>query len=214
MHLPRIRLATVASVAAALVVGGLVVTPAAKAAITASSITTPTDPAFLVSPIDPATGDATGTFAIAGTTTGGDPGTDQVDILCYYGASSHVTVASGVALNPDGSFAVPAASMTPTWQPPAICRLHAVPAATTPAYPTPVAGARVAWTGNRSFTVNGGPNDGHLYDYYLYAQQLTGAFDYDSISGCGLDDAYLFDPTFALTTTTFYCNAALFETVQ
>src|SRR5262249_2620905 len=58
-------------------------------------------------------------------------------------------------------------------------------------------------------TVSGGFNGGSPYDYYLFAQQLTGAFDYDSIGDFGIDDGYLDDSTLARTTTTLYCNAEL-----
>ena len=60
-------------------------------------------------------------------------------------------------------------------------------------------------------TVSGGPNDGKLVDYYIWAGQLSGAFDYVSVGDCGVYDGYLFDPTLAYTTTTFYCNAGLFQ---
>jgi hypothetical protein len=60
-------------------------------------------------------------------------------------------------------------------------------------------------------TVSGGPNDGTLFDYYVWAGQLSGAFDYVSVGDCGVFDGYLFDPTLANTTTTFFCNAGLFQ---
>jgi hypothetical protein len=65
------------------------------------------------------------------------------------------------------------------------------------------------------YTISGGPNDGRLFSEYVYAQQLTGAFDWVTGGGNGngtygpVYDGYLFDPTFALTTITFYGNAGL-----
>ena len=69
MSSARIRLAAAAAVVGSLVFGGLVVTPAAHAAITGSQITTPSNPSFFVADEDA----GTQTFAIAGTTTGGNP---------------------------------------------------------------------------------------------------------------------------------------------
>jgi hypothetical protein len=208
MHGYGFRLTVAALVFTVLLVGSLVATPAAKAAITGSAITSPTDPTFLVS--GGVGGVASGTFAISGTTSGGDPSTDQVDIRCYYGTTS-VLVASGVALAQDGSFSVPAASMDPIYAGSGLglCRLRAVPAGTTPADATPYEGPRVTTTASFIDTVSGGPNDGTPFDYFLFAMQLTGGFDYDSVADCGIDDGYLADSTLARTTTTFYCNAEL-----
>src|SRR5439155_14378938 len=80
----RIRRAAGAALLGALVLGGLVVAPAASAAITGSHITTPADPSFFVADEDA----ATQTFAISGTTTGGNPASDMVDVRCYYGGTS------------------------------------------------------------------------------------------------------------------------------
>src|SRR5262249_37775125 len=98
MSLARIRFAAAAALAVALVFGGLVVTPAAHAAITGSQITTPSNPSFFVADEDA----STQTFGIAGTTTGGNPATNKVDVNCYSGGS-FVTVAPNVPLNSDGS---------------------------------------------------------------------------------------------------------------
>jgi hypothetical protein len=203
MHLARIRLAAATALAGALVVCGLTVTPAARAAITGSQITTPSDPTYLIADQDA----ATQTFAVSGTTTGGTPATDKVDIVCYYG-TSHITVASGVALNADGSFSVPNAGLNAIRN--RLCRLRAVPAGTTPADLTPFAGPLVGIGNRNSYKISGGPNDGRVYDYYIWAQQGTAAFDYVSLGSCGLFDGYLFDSTLDRTTVTFWCNAGLF----
>jgi hypothetical protein len=76
---------------------------------------------------------------------------------------------------------------------------------------TPFAGPRIGVGYNRTSKENSGPNAGTPYDFYMYAQQLQGGFDYDSVSSCGVDDGYLSDSTLALTTVTFWCNAALFN---
>ena len=203
----RNRLAAAAALAGALVVGGLIVTPAANAAITASSITTPTDLAHLIKDFTA----STQTFAISGTTSGGNPATDKLDIRCYQGTTSEF-VASDVPLNSDGSFSVPAADLNQI--PDGICRLRAVPAGSTAPDPA-FAGPRVMVGALDKYKVSGGPNDGHVFSAYLWAQQVTGAFDYTTSGGDnsalwgGVYDGYLFDSTFALTTTTFYGNAGL-----
>jgi hypothetical protein len=199
-----IRLASLTALVAALVFSGLMGAPAAQASITGSQITTPADPSFFnadeAAPTMP-------TFAISGTASGGNPATDKVDIRCYSGGTSKV-VAASVSLGSDGSFSVPSASLNKIVD--LTCRLRAVPAGSDPSNVTPYSGPLVGIGERDSTTVGGGPNDGHLYDYYLYAPEQTASFDYASLGGCGLNDGYLFDPTYALTTTTFYCNAGLF----
>jgi len=95
-----------------------VVTPTAQAAITGSQITTPTDPSFLVADETA----ATQTFAISGTTSGGNPATDKVDVRCYYDGTSAL-VAKNVALGANRSFSVPAADLTKILD--LTCRLRA-----------------------------------------------------------------------------------------
>lgn len=203
MHLPRIRLAVGAALASALVLGGLVAQPtAARAAITGSQITTPSDPSFFVADEDA----ATQFFAIAGTTSGGDPTTDTVAIRCYFGTKS-VKLAGPVPLNPDGSFAVLLANLNDVLD--LTCRLRAVPSGTSPADLTPYAGPVIGVGERTTSRVKGGPNNKKAYDYVFDAQQKTGAFDYASLGTCGVNDGYLYDPTFANTTVTFACNAAL-----
>lgn len=203
MHGARIRPAAVAALVGALVVGSLVVTPTASAAITGSHITTPTDPSFFTADQTA----ATQTFAISGTATGGNPASDKVDVRCYYHGTSAL-VAKNVALSSDGSFSVPAGDLNKVID--VTCRLRAVPAGTDPFDLSPYSGPLIGVGERDSSTVGGGPNNGALYDYYLDAPQQTAAFDYASLGSCGVHDGYLFDTIYALTTTTFYCNAALF----
>ena len=78
----------------------------ANAAITASQITTPTNPSFFVADENA----NSQTFAISGTTSGGDPASDKVDIRCYYGGTS-VKVKANVPLNQNGTFSVSGADL-------------------------------------------------------------------------------------------------------
>ena len=83
MHRPTIRLAASAAFVVAFLLGG-VATPAAQAAITGSHITTPSDPSFFVADEDA----KSQTFAISGTTSGGNPASDRIDVRCYHGGTS------------------------------------------------------------------------------------------------------------------------------
>jgi hypothetical protein len=202
VHHPRIRLAAGVALAGALVLAGFVEPPAARAAITMSHVRSPADPTFFV--VTAAA--STQKFAISGTTSGGNPAADKVDIRCYAGKAS-IRVAHNVPLTADGSFSVSAARLGPILQ--QTCRLRAVPANTTPADVTAFDGPVVGVGADTASKVSGGPNNGRIYDYALDVQQLTAAFDYGSLSGCGLNDGFLYDPTYANTTVTFACNAGL-----
>jgi hypothetical protein len=200
----RIKLAAATALAGALVVGGLLVTPAAHAAITASQITAPSNPSFFIADEDA----SSQTFAISGTTTGGSPATDKVDVNCYFGGS-HVAVKKSVPLGSDGSFSIPAANLNNPLL--LTCRLLAVPAGTNPSDLTPFSGPVIGVGERQSSTVTFGPNTGKVTDYYLDAQQQTGAFDYASLGACGLEDGFLYDLAFSNTTVTFSCDSALFK---
>ena len=203
MHLPGMRPAAGAALASALLVVGLAAQPtAAGAAIAASQITTPSDPSFFVADEDA----ATQFFAIAGTTSGGNPATDAIAIRCYFGTKS-VKLAGPVPLNPDGSFAVLLANLNDVLD--LTCRLRAVPSGITPADLTPYAGPLIGVGERTTSRVKGGPNNKKAHDYVFDAQQKTGAYDYASLGTCGVNDGYLYDPTFANTTVTFACDAGL-----
>jgi hypothetical protein len=188
----------------AVLVGSLVATPTAEAAITASKIKSPADWTFFVDDHDK----ATQTFHVAGTTTGGTPASDKVDVRCYYGTTSAL-VAGNVALKSDGSFSVAGDLNSAKVYAP--CRLRAVPAGTTPSVVTPFTGPRIGVGYNKTDLESTAPNTGTPYDFYMYAQQKLGGFDYDSLASCGVDDGYLSDSSLTLTTVTFWCNAALFD---
>ena len=204
MSSTRTRLAAAAALASALVVAGGLATPAAHAAITSSKITTPANPSFFIADQDA----NTQTFAISGTTTGQNGTTDAVDVNCYWDGSV-VTVAHNVPLSPTGSFSIPKANLDQPLD--LTCRLRAVPAGTKPSDLTPFAGPVIGVGERGSEPVADGPNTGKVVGYYIDAQQKTAAFDYNALGGCGLTDGYLYDSTFAQTTTTFSCDAALFS---
>jgi hypothetical protein len=196
-----VRLALTAVLSGALVFGGLLASPAARAAITASQITTPSNPSFFIADEDA----NSQTFAISGTTTGGAAG-DLVDVNCYFG-DTHVTVKKNVAVGANGAFSVPSANLENAVD--LTCRLLAVPAGTNPSDLTPFAGPVIGVGERNSTKVSGGANNGKIVDYLLDAQQQTGAFDYASLGACALRDGYLYDSSFRNTTITFACNGAL-----
>jgi protein involved in polysaccharide export with SLBB domain len=171
MNWSRFRATAAAAVFATLLLGSLVATPAAHAVttITSTSITTPTDLTFFIADNDA----VSQTFAISGTTTGSSPG-DAVNIRCYNGPSFR-PVANNVALNADGSFSVPNADLGTLED--GECRLAAVPAGVTSANLVSYAGPRVGVGERDTDTISGGPNNGKVVDYYLWAQQHEGAFD-------------------------------------
>ncbi|HEY4235998.1 MAG TPA: PASTA domain-containing protein [Gaiellaceae bacterium] len=191
-----------AALATTIALGCLVVTPAVHAAITASQITSPANPSFFIADEDA----SSQTFAISGTTTGGSPSSDKVDIRCYFAGTS-VKVKGNVPLNSNGSFSVAAADLNKLLE--LTCQLRAVPAGTSPADLTPFSGPVVGVGERESSKISGGPNDGKAYDYALDAQQVTAGFDYASLGGCGLHNGFLYDTTYANTTVTFACNAGL-----
>jgi PASTA domain len=181
----------------------LIVVPSAQGAITGSHVTQPTDPRYIVHDID-----AGNTLAVKGTTTGGNPAVDKVDLRCYQGPD-HPILASNVPLDSAGKFSVPAADLNNIDY--MLCRLRAVPHSALPANVTPFAGPLLGIDYRLTNKVGPGPNEDKPHDFYIWAQQLEGAFDYDSLAGCGIDDGYLFDSSLVLTTVTFYCNAWLWN---
>lgn len=202
MSLARIRLAVATAFAGMLVVGGLVVTPAAHAAISGTQIKTPSSPSFFI-------GDNSASsqnFSVSGTATGATSG-DTVDIRCYFDATDYATAASNVAVT-NGAFSVTNANLGLLED--GLCQLRAVPTGTTPASLTPFAGPTIG-VGERDNDPDAtAPNTGVNQDFYIWAQQGTAAFDYRSLGQCGVYDGYLYSGL-VNTTITFYCNPGLFS---
>jgi hypothetical protein len=188
------KLSTVAGLTAALV---LWIAPQAGAAVTTTDITTPTDTTYTLY-----NDDAPNTIAISGTSDGTTG--DQVDIYCYYGSLPFRSqLAINVAVQADHSFSTTASLVSVEAQ---VCRLRAVPAGTTPGNLDPFNGPLLAGGERLSSVINVGPNDGAIYDFYVWGQQLTAASYHDSYSGCSLCNSYLLDSNLDQTTSTFYGN--------
>jgi hypothetical protein len=167
----------------------------AGAAITATQITSPTDFSYYLN--NHTAGDKS--FTITGTSDGTTG--DAVDIKCY-DRGGYENVVGNIAVAADGSFSTTAPLTAVQFH---VCVLRAVPHGVTPVDPSPYAGPTIG-VSHAETTVD----NGFTYDFYDWGQQLKGAFDYQSLSSCGIDNGYLFDTDLNLTTTTFYCNAYLY----
>ncbi len=180
----------------------LFLAPAAQAAITGSQVTKPNSPRYVLNDLDA----GGSTIAVRGTTSGGNPAVDKVDLLCFQG-TQHPALESNVPLDSNGKFSVPAADLTNIEY--MLCRLRAVPAGSVPSNLAPFGGPLLGVDHRETSKIGLGPNAGTPDDFYIWAQQRAGAFDYESLTSCGIDDGYLFDSTLANSTVTFYCNAWL-----
>ncbi len=196
LHRRRWLVALVCALATALVGA-----TAAQATVTTSTITSPTDPFFGFDQ------GQTQNVTISGTSDGN--ASDSVTIECYTndnGSTGHpdYPVAGGVSVDSSGNFSTSVPLIVLRTFNQATCRLRAVPAG-----PPPTTGLS-SFAGPRTEVgyLERETNSGKLFDFYIYAPQLTGADDYDSYSSCGLDDSYLFDPSATGQTAIsgFYCN--------
>jgi hypothetical protein len=173
----------------------------AQAAVTHSSITSPTDPFFAFDQ------GQTQEVTISGTSNGTSG--DQVQILCYNdnGTDGTVigTIDNAVSVNADGTFTATVSLLTLEQGNLDTCRLRAVPTSG----PAPTTGLS-AFTGPRTLvgTLLRETTGSTLFDYLMQAPQLTAADDYDSYSSCGLDNSYLDDPVVfgEESINGFFCN--------
>ncbi len=173
----------------------------AGAAVTESHVDAPGSPHFsIVMP-------GVETVAVSGTTNGTTG--DEVDLQCYYKGTSRYLLAKEIAVAANGSFSVPNAELEKISD--SACILRAVPTGTEPSSLATYTGPLMATGENDEKRIESGPNIGRLFDYYVWAQQQTAAFDYVSAGNCGIYDGYLFDSSQKLTTTTFYCNDGFYQ---
>ncbi len=195
---------TLAPLAAIAALAMLALASTAAAAITESQVTTPGSPTFGIYDQDAPQG-----IDVAGTTDSTEPASDEVNLDCYNGSGpgfEFANLTQNVELASDGSFS--ASGLEPEEITDRVCRLLAVPSGPPPAENElePFSGPVLGLSEIKSEKISGGPNDGQAYDFYAWGQQLTAANDYESISGCGLTDGFLFDAALNQTTTTFWCN--------
>lgn len=170
----------------------------AAAAITSSQIVAPASPTFTTFDQN-----NPNSIAVAGTTSGGNPAVDEVNLDCFAG-SEDLHLASSVKLAPDGGFSVPAASLSTVAN--HVCRLRAVPTGATPADLAPFAGPLLGVGHRLVETIPSGPNAGKPSGFSVTDQQLSAADSFFSLGRCGLVSAGLFNASLERTTTTFGCN--------
>jgi hypothetical protein len=174
--------------------------PSASATVTATTITTPASGSWLLD--DQITPNEA--ITVAGTTVGGTSA-DAVDINCYSGASSIVRLATGVPLAQDGSFMVTLAQGLRQLAK-ETCVLRAVPAGDMAPYPpgsgSPYSGPTLSI--DQLLDTTGG--SAQLEYYYLYASQLTGAFDFRSLGNCPVNNSYVYDPVTFVRVPLDACN--------
>jgi len=176
----------------------------AGATVTASHISSPADPAYVLYDQSTETSESV-LLTVKGTTTG----EGKVDLRCYYGkeAGSYRTLAEAVEPVANAfSVEVKAKSL---YQGP--CVLRAVPngdkEAHEPGSASPFQGPRVITSEFDFFTE--GSSD---YGYELEANTLSSNLDIESAGDCGLDYSSLFAPT-SLTESDhlFDCSGALYQ---
>jgi hypothetical protein len=161
--------------------------PGAGAAITTSTVTTPTDTA-----VGPLVYDGSHyPVTVAGTTNSTAPGTDQVDLVCYYidetGARSANQLNTGpVGVNPDGTFSAQVDGESIALDP---CLLLAVPHNVGPPDLSPFHGPRAHAALDRP-----SPNNGKYSDYEDAFSSSRGYFDLLSLGSDGLSDSTPFTP--------------------
>jgi hypothetical protein len=181
----------------------------ASAAITTTSITSPTSP-FVYTFNDNAT--PTPTVEITGTTDSTAPGTDTIDINCYYTQAAnginHTNIANNISLAGDGSF-----DWTGSVSEESTCTLRAVPHNYGDTYPlTQFSGPFSVLNFTRQDEVSGGSHQTGPFDDFFYSASSTNAYDdYESVGSCGLDFAepIMFNGNFA-DAGSWNCAAALF----
>jgi hypothetical protein len=189
---------------------------AAQALVSQTEITSPANHAVIV------VNDATEGPQV--TVTGRAPGAnngDTVNIFCTRAQAGKTTSFEKLNSTPievtNQSF-----SYTGSFKPIGYetCFLRAVPSGTEPADLAPFTGPQIAIDETLDtdtekygdYQVEGGPNNGDLFDYYLLGAQFQGSDEYLSISSCGLCDSYAVDPvTSATGDAVFYANGALFS---
>jgi Glucodextranase, domain B/PASTA domain len=194
----------------AVVVAFLVVPALAAAAPTASQITTPATTAYVS--FDEA---FPSSLHVAGTTLG----SGDVDLRCYSGGGAPLVKGQVPVVNGSFSTDVPITKtlMMALGYPNHFCMLRAVPSGTTPSAPVDKPseweGVFVSWGWHKLYTVGTGhapTPESAVRDYYISRPQSGALNDFESISGCGLCDTYLFVPgAMTKSNAIWYANSDL-----
>lgn len=176
------RTATFAAVTAVAGLSLVALGPTAEATVTTTNVTSPVDGAtFMV------TSESPPPILVQGTSDGVFG--DNLNLRCYYGPTEYdVLNVNTIPVNPDGTFSVNIDRDAPY----STCRLRAVPVG------WPDGSSVSSFTGPRVTTevsvpqiVQGGPNDGKVFDYYVLFQGEFASNDYRSATIGGLYDTRL-----------------------
>jgi hypothetical protein len=194
----------------AVVLAVLAIAAPAQAQITASTITSPADPHFVLIDAD---APAAPTVSISGTATG----TGSVDIVCLRDYVHDGDVfASSVPVAADGTFAVsdvPLITQNGVRHPTSnegTCRLVAWPAGTTPADRSAFTGPRLAISKLARQRLNAGPNAGLVSTAYVVASGIGFSTLGTTLGAAGFNQANVLDPaTFGPLRSGFYPSAGL-----
>ena len=188
----------------AMAVGLAVCAAPAGAAITASQVTSPSNPTFL----NPDIHAGAPPLPVSGTTSGGNPATDTVDIVCVYGAGAdqgRVVLRNDVDVRADGTFETTVDPLD-FWY--LVCRLIAVPEATGGPFNTDTyKGSVVSNSGHYREPVRSGVNAGKLRDYFQASSALEGYFSALSAGNCYVGDSFPVDPPTFRWTHLFGCSS-------
>ncbi len=197
----------------------------ALATVTASQITSPSDPTLLPLVVRPFGAESTQVLSVSGTALTDDANkSDVVDLQCFYtsdeGAQAEVNVESlastpiTLTVHPDGTFTTAdlsgsaQAAIKSLWreQP---CTLRAVPHGTpTTANVAAFAGPRL---GDAGASVNG-ESATTIYDDYLASTTLQGWWGWDSASSCGPYGKVFAPGSFRISSRYVSdCEASLFQ---
>lgn len=191
----------------------------ASAVITQTAITTPSSPFYYqfdhnASP--------TPTVTISGTTNSTAPGSDAVDINCYYAQGGNIIaapVASDIVTDASGNFSYTGPINTVYEEPAPIgamgrtCTLRAVPAGDTSTSGLSQYAGPFSELDYLNLDGVIGAGNSPPYADYFYTATSTGAYDdYDSVGGCGLDYSYAMQPGMDLDDgATWFCAGALYH---
>ena len=172
--------------------GALVFAPAAGAAVTASTVTSPADGAGFDLDFDASDRNIT----VSGTAIADDPATDMVRIVCTY--AENRTNGTAAVIEPPGATGPVTPTGTFSVQVPAdafdyyTCRLRAVPASgALPSDYRPFTGPVAHFHGHS--TVSAG-QPGELHDFYQDISGPLGYWDGGSTSSCFVNSTYTLDP--------------------
>lgn len=180
----------------ALVATVLMAAPA-QGDVTASDITSPADATYSE---DDESG---GHITVSGTATADDPGSDEIDIHCYFshdGQADFLGLATATVQN-DGSFSADIPLNQLGQQP---CRLRAVPSGTLPPDLTAFTGPRIGVLHRHVTTVSG-----HWTEFTLGLNSLSGFATFQDVAGCGVYNLGALDPATLDSSLVWFCGDAL-----